>query len=151
MLKIRQANEEDLNEVLRLYAQPDFDNGDVLPIEEARALYRRFFEYPDYKIYLAEIDGRVIGTFALLVMFNLGHCGAPSAIIEDIVVDPDMQGRGFGRDMMQAAMNMAREKNAINLSCRPMRAVHARIHFMKILVFSGMESVFTSRFKNCPI
>jgi len=115
MLKIRQAEEADLDEVLRLYAQPDFDNGQILPIEEARALYRRFFDYPDYKIYLAEIDGRVIGSFALLVMFNLGHCGAPSAIIEDIVVDPDMQGRGFGRDMMQAAMNMAREKKCYKL------------------------------------
>jgi GNAT superfamily N-acetyltransferase len=115
MLKIRQAEETDLDEVLRLYAQPDFDNGQILPIEEARALYRRFFDYPDYKIYLAEIDGRVIGSFALLVMFNLGHCGAPSAIIEDIVVDPDMQGRGFGRDMMQAAMNMAREKKCYKL------------------------------------
>lgn len=115
MLKIRQAEETDLDEVLRLYAQPDFDNGHILPIEEARALYRRFFDYPDYKIYLAEIDGRVIGSFALLVMFNLGHCGAPSAIIEDVVVDPDMQGRGFGRDMMQVAINMAREKKCYKL------------------------------------
>lgn len=115
MLKIRVAEESDLDEVLRLYAQPDFDNGQILPMEKARALYRRFFDYPDYKIYLAEIDGRVIGSFALLVMLNLGHCGAPSAIIEDVVVDPDMQGRGFGRDMMQAAINIAREKQCYKL------------------------------------
>ena len=115
MLMIRQAGLDDLDEVLRLYAQPDFDNQDVLPLDEARALYARFFDYPDYKIYLAEIDGRVIGSFALLVMFNLGHRGAPSAIIEDIVIDPDLQGRGFGRDMMISAMDMARAKGCYKL------------------------------------
>ncbi len=115
MLKIREARPDDLGEVLRLYAQPDFDDGQVLPIEEAKALYARFFDYPDYRIYLAEVDGRVVGTFALLVMFNLGHCGAPSAVIEDVVVDPDLQGRGFGRDMMLAAMDMARDKKCYKL------------------------------------
>lgn len=115
MLKIREARSEDIADVLRLYAQPDFDNGQVLPIEEARALYARFLEYPDYCIYLAEIDGRIVGTFALLIMINLGHCGTPSAIIEDVVVDPDLQGRGFGRDMMLAAMEMAREKKCYKL------------------------------------
>jgi ribosomal protein S18 acetylase RimI-like enzyme len=115
MLKIREARSEDIADVLRLYAQPDFDNGKVLPIEEARGLYARFLEYPDYCIYLAEIDGRIVGTFALLIMINLGHCGTPSAIIEDVVVDPDLQGRGFGRDMMLAAMEMAREKKCYKL------------------------------------
>jgi ribosomal protein S18 acetylase RimI-like enzyme len=115
MLKIREARSEDIADVLRLYAQPDFDNGKVLPIEEARGLYARFLEYTDYCIYLAEIDGRIVGTFALLIMINLGHCGTPSAIIEDVVVDPDLQGRGFGRDMMLAAMEMAREKKCYKL------------------------------------
>jgi GNAT superfamily N-acetyltransferase len=115
MLKIRVAGPDDLEEVLRLYAQPDFDDGNVLPLEEAKALYARFLDYPDYCIYLAEIDGRVVGTFALLVMLNLGHCGAPSAIIEDVVVDPELQGRGFGRDMMLAAMDMARARKCYKL------------------------------------
>lgn len=115
MLKIRVAGPDDLEEVLRLYAQPDFDDGKVLPLEDAKALYARFLDYPDYCIYLAEVDGRVVGTFALLIMLNLGHCGAPSAIIEDVVVDPELQGRGFGRDMMLAAMDMARARNCYKL------------------------------------
>lgn len=115
MLKIRVAAPDDLEAVLRLYAQPDFDDGKVLSLDEAKALYARFLDYPDYCIYLAEVDGRVVGTFALLVMLNLGHCGAPSAIIEDVVVDPELQGRGFGRDMMLAAMDMARARNCYKL------------------------------------
>ena len=91
-LLIRPAAAADLQKILDLYAQPDFDDGNVLPLETARQLLDRFGDYPDYTLYLAERGGDVVGSFALLVMHNLGHLGAPSAIVEDVVVAPDCQG-----------------------------------------------------------
>ena len=114
-MNLRDITFDDLPDVLRLYAQPDFDNGEVLDDAQARALYARFLTYPDYKIYVAEEGGRIVGSFALLVMHNLGHCGAPSAIVEDVVVDPQMQGRGVGAAMMRAAMDLARDKGCYKL------------------------------------
>jgi ribosomal protein S18 acetylase RimI-like enzyme len=114
-MNLRDITFDDLPDVLRLYAQPDFDNGEVLDDTQARALYARFLTYPDYKIYVAEEGGRIVGSFALLVMLNLGHCGAPSAIVEDVVVDPQMQGRGVGAAMMRAAMDLARNKGCYKL------------------------------------
>ncbi len=114
-MNLRDITFDDLPDVLRLYAQPDFDNGEVLDDAQARALYARFLTYPDYKIYVAEEGGRIVGSFALLVMLNLGHCGAPSAIVEDVVVDPQMQGRGVGAAMMRAAMDLARDKGCYKL------------------------------------
>ncbi len=114
-MDIRDITFDDLRFVLELYAQPDFDNGEVLGEADARALYARFLAYPDYKIYVAEQDGVIVGSFALLVMLNLGHCGAPSAIVEDVVVDPQMQGQGVGAAMMQAAMDLARDKGCYKL------------------------------------
>ena len=114
-MKVREATRVDLQDVLRLYAQPDFDDGHVLDDGEAEALFAQFASYPDYKIYVAEVEGRVVGSFALLVMLNLGHRGAPSAIIEDVVVDPQWQGRGLGAKMMKAAMALAREKGCYKL------------------------------------
>lgn len=43
----REASKEDLPEVLRLCAQPDFDNGKVLPLTEAERLFERIERYPD--------------------------------------------------------------------------------------------------------
>ena len=114
-MNLRDITFDDLPDVLRLYAQPDFDNGEVLDEAQARALYARFLTYPDYKIYVGEEGGRIVGSFALLVMLNLGHCGAPSAIVEDVVVDPQMQGRGVGAAMMSAAMDLARDKGCYKL------------------------------------
>lgn len=115
MVRVRPATGSDLPAVLRLYAQPGFDDGRVLDEAAARALFERFSHYPDYQLHVAEIDGRVVGSFALLVMLNLGHMGAPSAIVEDVVVDPALQNRKIGQTMMESAMQLARDKGCYKL------------------------------------
>jgi GNAT superfamily N-acetyltransferase len=112
----REASKADLPRLLRLYAQPDFDNGIVLSLFEAERLFERIARYPDYKIYVAVVEGNVIGTFALLVMDNLGHMGAPSAIIEDVAVDPSWQGHGVGRMMMRYALQICGEKGCYKIA-----------------------------------
>jgi hypothetical protein len=87
-LLIRAATESDLQSILKLYAQSDFDAGEVLPLATAKRLFECFADYPDYTLYVAEHGDEIVGTFALLVMHNLGHLGAPSAIVEDVVVAP---------------------------------------------------------------
>ncbi|MDY0039560.1 MAG: GNAT family N-acetyltransferase [Desulforhabdus sp.] len=106
----REASKGDLPEVLRLYAQPGFDDGKVLSLSAAESLFERIAHYPDYKIYVALSGVQIVGTFALLIMDNLGHLGAPSAIIEDVAVDPQWQGRGLGKTMMRHALRVCSEK-----------------------------------------
>ena len=109
-INCRAACKEDLPAVLRLHAQPDLDDGKVLSLPEAERRFERIATYPDYRIYVALRENRIVGTFALLIMDNLAHMGAPSAIIEDVAVDPAWQGRGIGKQMMQYAMQLCREK-----------------------------------------
>lgn len=115
-LAIRKASRSDLAGVLVLYAQPEMDDGDVLSVEEAAGILDRFERYPDYTLYVAERDGRIVGTFALLIMDNIGHRGARSAIVEDVVVNPTLHGAGVGRAMMQFAMERCREKGCYKLA-----------------------------------
>jgi GNAT superfamily N-acetyltransferase len=114
-LSLRPAGKADLPAVLSLYAQPDLDNGRVLAIKDAEAIFERFGRYPDYTLYVAEIDRIIVGSFALLVMDNLGHLGAPSAIVEDVVVDPSRHSMGIGRAMMDFAIETARERRCYKL------------------------------------
>jgi GNAT superfamily N-acetyltransferase len=114
-LVIRAADARDLSGVLALYAQPEIDDGDVLPVAEATRIFHRFDDYPDYTLYVAEEDGAIVGSFALLIMDNLGHLGAPSGIVEDVVVDPALHGRGIGQAMMRFAVARCREKRCYKL------------------------------------
>jgi GNAT superfamily N-acetyltransferase len=112
---VRAAGAADIPAVLGLYAQPDLDDGKVLPVEQAVALFARFGRYPDYTLYVAEQDREIVGSFALLVMDNLGHCGTPSAVVEDVVVAAQAQGKGIGKAMMAFARERCREKRCYKL------------------------------------
>lgn len=75
-VNIREAMEEDLSYILELYMQPDMDDGKVLPLDHARIIFDRIKSYPNYNVYVAESNGEMVGTFALMIMDNLAHMGA---------------------------------------------------------------------------
>ena len=113
---IRPAKSTDLPGVLRLYGQPGLDDGAVLPLAEAERMFARFASYPDYVLYVAELEGEIVGTFALLIMDNLAHMGTPSAVVEDVVVDAAHQGHGIGRAMMNHAVSVCRRKGCYKMA-----------------------------------
>ena len=105
-IECRAALKADLPEVLRLYAQSAIDHGRVLDPGDAEKLFDRLARYPDYSVHVAIRDGRIVGSFALLIMDNLAHQGAPSAVIEDVAVDPQLQGQGIGQAMLRHALRL---------------------------------------------
>lgn len=107
-VRVREASERDLPGVLALYAQPELDAGAVFSEEEARAHFARLRRYPDYRLYVAERAGEIVGTFALVILDNLSHRGAPSGVVEAVAVRPDLQGQGIGRQMMACALERCR-------------------------------------------
>lgn len=115
---IREAGDADLGAVLALYREAGLDDSAGLSEAQARELFRQFARYPNYRLFVvvdSEASGAVIGSYALLVMHNLAHGGTPSAIVEDVVVHPQQQGRGVGRQMMAHAMDRAREAGCYKL------------------------------------
>jgi GNAT superfamily N-acetyltransferase len=105
-LLIEPATDADLEQVLALYAQPDMDGGLTLSPDDARSLLARIRRIPDYELYVARDRGRIVGTFALLIMPNLGTGGTPSGVVEDVVVVSDRQGQGIGRAMIGEAIRL---------------------------------------------
>lgn len=53
---------------------------------------------------MAERDGAIVGTYALMLMDNIAHSGRPLAVVEQVGVDRRMQGQGLGTAMMHHAM-----------------------------------------------
>lgn len=112
---IRLAKIDDVPTILNIYAAA-LDNNKVLTIEEARKIFIKQSQYPDYHVFLAELDNKAVGTFALLVMENIAHMGRPSAVVEDVGVLPGLQGKGIGKKMMKYALNYAKEKGCYKMS-----------------------------------
>lgn len=115
MTHIRRATETDLPAIIRLHDQLDPGEPQI-PENHARRIFARINSYPDYGIYVAELDGRIAGTFGLLVMDKLAHNGKPSGLVEDVVVDESLRGRGIGREMMRFAMEYCRTRGCYKLA-----------------------------------
>ena len=65
---------------------------------------------------MATAGGSLVGTFALLIMDNLAHVGAPSAVVEDVCVDAGHRRSGIGRVMMEFAMKTAAKRGCYKLT-----------------------------------
>ena len=113
-IEIREATEKDLPEVLSLFKPPDVDQ-EVLSIQQAKKILASITNYPNYKIYIAEADQKVLGTFSLLIMDKLSHMGAKSGIVDDVVVHPNWQGKGIGKKMMLFAKEKCKESGCYKL------------------------------------
>jgi GNAT superfamily N-acetyltransferase len=115
-VEIRKATAADVPHLLRLFAQLDEGRREVMPLEAALSLFRKTAENPNHAIYVATLRGDVVGTFAMLVMENMAHAGAPSAIVEDVVVDEAQRSRGIGKGMMFFAMEVAGARGCYKLA-----------------------------------
>jgi GNAT superfamily N-acetyltransferase len=112
---IRKANENDLPKILTLYSEIEDEKQCNLDLETAKKKLKIIMSYPNYAIYVAENEGKIVGTFELLIMDNLAHAGIPSAIVEDVVINEKDRGKGIGKLMMQYAMETSRREGCYKL------------------------------------
>lgn len=121
MIKIREATRQDLPALISLYEQLE-DIGDTRSnvkfppeaIRQSQEIFTRLAHYPDYKVYLAQADDEIVGTFALLIMDSVPN-GIPSGIIENLVVARPWRRKGIGRQLMQVAIQICKSKDCYNL------------------------------------
>ena len=106
---IREATEDDLWQILAIYRDAGIETQGKQSLESARKVFKKMASYPNYKVYVAAADGRVSGTFALLIMDNLANGGLPSGVLEDVAVLRSCQGTGIGKAMMERAMRACRD------------------------------------------
>jgi GNAT superfamily N-acetyltransferase len=90
--------------VLGLYRQLNPGDPDLPDAASAFDVVRRA---PGMRLFVTEEDGRVVATAYLNVIPNLTRGGAPYAVIENVVVDETLRGRGIGKRLMAATVREA--------------------------------------------
>ncbi|WP_394993622.1 GNAT family N-acetyltransferase [Emticicia sp.] len=133
-IKILPATIEDVENILQIYAEA-LDNGNVTSVEKAKVIFLKQQQYPDYQVFVAKVENRIIGTFALLIMENMAHLGTPSAVVEDVGILPTFQGKGIGKTMMQFALEKAKEKGCYKITLSSNLRREEAHHFYESLGF----------------
>lgn len=145
-LLIRLAREDDLAALVAIFAADELGGHGDTTAPEAMEAYRAAFAAiganPATRLYVAELDGRVAGTFQLLLAHSLPGRGALRAIIEAVQVAPDLRGRGIGADMVRQAMAEARAAGAATLALTSNRKREGAHRFYTRLGFAASHLGF---------
>jgi ribosomal protein S18 acetylase RimI-like enzyme len=112
---IREAREQDVARILELYREAGIETEPGFTPPEARVHLALFLRYPSFRVFVAEVQGEVVGTYELLIMDNLAKRGRRSGVVEDVAVSPRLQGRGIGRAMMLHALQECRQAGCYKL------------------------------------
>ncbi len=104
-IDVRPATTGDLAAVRALLGHLHDQPGDVA---WSSATWGRILGDPNRTVLVAEDRGEfAVGTADVLVVPNLTHGGAPWALVENVVVDPQWRRRGVGRALLKHAVRVA--------------------------------------------
>jgi len=111
---IRRARTEDLPDIVRMLRddalrEKSEDLGPPLPQEYLDA-FASMDRDENNRLMVAEVEGRVAGTFQLTIIQHLMYRGGRIAQIEAVRVDRPLRGHGIGERMMLWAIDDARAR-----------------------------------------
>ncbi|QEE47459.1 GNAT family N-acetyltransferase [Rhizobium sp. WL3] len=148
---IREATENDLEAIIALFADDPLgghgDTTDPQALPDYSAAFRRIATSANETLYVAELDGEVVGTFQTMVTTTLTARGSSSLIVEAVQTRADMRGRGIGAAMIAFAVEKARE-TGMHLVQLTSNAVRTDAHrFYERLGFSPSHIGFKMKLK----
>lgn len=112
---IRRAREADLPELIAIFAADDLgghgDTTDAEAFEDYLKAFHMIDASNNEQLFVAELDGDVVGTFQILFNRVLTGRGSLTMIIEAVQTRPDMRSKGIGEQMMAYALDEARRRD----------------------------------------
>lgn len=85
------------------------DTTDPAALPDYEAAFRRISQSPNDRLYVAERDGEVVGTFQTTLITSMTARGATNLTIEAVQTRADLRGRGIGAAMIAFAIERGRE------------------------------------------
>src|SRR5579871_1930659 len=126
MAAVRLAREGDLESLLELFARSEV-SAHVQPIERARAIWAETLACDATDVFVAVEGERVAATCMLITAPNLLRGGRRHGILENVVSHPDFRRGGYGRAVVEAALQVAWDRDCFHVlmqSGRQDPAVH---------------------------
>ena len=79
--------------------------------EKSEQIFKKISSNPNHYVYVAVLDGKVVGSTTLIIEPKFIHDGGNVGHIEDVVVSKDHQGKGIGEMLMNFLLELAKANN----------------------------------------
>lgn len=115
-LKIRPARHADIGAIIALFAADELgghgDTTDAVALPLYLAAFERIQASANDALYVAELDGEVVGTFQTTLIVSMTGRGAATLRLEAVQTRADKRGMGIGEKMVRFAIRKARDCGA---------------------------------------
>ena len=111
---VREAKQEDLNEILELYlylhekSVPEFS-------EHLMTTWNQIIQDENHHVIINEVDGKIISSCVCVIIPNLTRNVRPYALIENVVTHPEYRGRGYATECLDYAKSVAEKQNCYKM------------------------------------
>ena len=131
---IRPATASDTSTICRLiHALADYERlSHEVSLDENQLREHLFGPRPYAEVLLAEDEGEVIG-FALFFHNYSTFLGRPGLYLEDLFVKPEYRGKGHGRALLRAVVELAVERRCGRVECSVLNWNETAIGFYRSL------------------
>lgn len=111
---IREANESDLNEILKLYL---FLHETDIPkdSEQLRKAWNNIINDENHHLIICEVDNKIVASCVCVIIPNLTRNVRPYAFIENVVTHKDYRNNGYATACLNYAKHLAKENNCYKM------------------------------------
>ena len=106
-VKIRQIQENDLFQGF-LESLDSLRKASDLQENNAKLVLKKIRSNQNHVIMVADLDGQIVGSITLLIEPKFIHQGGLVGHIEDVVVRSELQSKGIGEQLVNAALEYAK-------------------------------------------
>ena len=142
MPTVRLALEGDLESLMELFAASEVSDH-AQPIERAREIWAETITGDATDVFVAVEGERVAATCMLITVPNLLRGGRRLGVLENVVSHPDFRHGGFGRAVVEAALQAAWDKDCFHVLMQSGRQDPAVHRFYQALGFiPGLRTAY---------
>jgi GNAT superfamily N-acetyltransferase len=143
---IRRADRRDVAEIAKMFASDTLgghgDSDDPADLPLYVAAFERIEKSPSDCLYVAEVDGAIVGTFQTTFTTTMTGRGSLLMTIEAVHTRESMRGKGIGELMIRHAIGMARDGGAAKIILSSNKKRERAHHFYERLGFARSHEGF---------
>ncbi len=111
---IREANKNDLDEILQLYLYLHETN---IPedSDQLRSTWKQILDDANHHLIVCEVDGKIAASCVCVVIPNLTRNVRPYAFVENVVTHRDYRKKGYATACLDYAKQIAGENNCYKM------------------------------------
>jgi GNAT superfamily N-acetyltransferase len=137
-MQVREATENDFGQIMCLYRQLQ-PRDPVLTDGRDRDTFLDILRGPNLHLFVLIFEGKVVSTCYLNVIPNITRSARPYAVIENVVTDETVRGRGFGKVLMKHTLQFAWTKGCYKAMLQTGSKLEATHAFYRTCGFLGDE------------